>query len=186
MNESFLLPVFVVLIMVTIGCTEIASDDIDVEDRIVGKKIKGSDGGSGYMEEQQSEVVFTLSLTETEHLTGMTVIVDWSDEPPVQSTNLYYNEGEQFRATISDDDNIKKMGSHTNPPQQNGHLTVFLDGIIVDNQTTPQPRSYAVEIKLLNSGDQYPYAYPSETLSVEDTGNDYSWTVWYEYVDKSR
>ena len=114
----------------------------------------------------------------------MTVIVDWNDEPP--PSTLYYNDGEHFSARISDDENVKKMGSHSNSPQQSGHLVIFLDGIIVDNQTVPQPRSYEVEVTLLEAGDQHPYVSNSEYLKIEDTGNDYTWTVFYEYVDKSR
>ena len=175
----------ILILLATSGCTESSSDDIDVENRLVGKKISGSDGGTGHLEEQQEEDLFTLSLSENKHLTGMTVMVDWNDEPPQQSSTVYYNEGDQFNTIISDDNNLKKMGSYTNVPGNPGHLVLFLEGIIVDNQTIPQPVTYTISVKLLNAGDQYPYVHQSELLKVEDTGNDFSWSVFYEYVDKS-
>lgn len=182
--HTLLLPILLMSVLLS-GCIDNTSDDIDVENRLVGKKIGGSDGGTGHLEEQQEEDLFTLSLSENKHLTGMTVIVDWNDEPPQQSSTVYYNEGDQFNTVISDDNNLKKMGSYTNVPGNPGHLVLFLEGIIVDNQTIPQPVTYTISVKLLNAGDQYPYVHQSELLKVEDTGNDFSWSVFYEYIDKS-
>ncbi len=186
LNERSLLLAFVIIIMLSAGCTDTSSDEIDVEDRLIGTKLTGLDSGASYLDEFESEIVFTVSLGIDEHLTSMTLLVRWNDEPPVQSGGLYYNEGEQFTATITNGDGINKMGSTTNSPDREGYLFLHLPGDVVDNQTVPRPLTYTAEIKIILSGDHHPYASDSEMFDVEDTGNAYTWSVEYEYVDKSR
>jgi len=186
LKESSLLMALMVIILFSAGCTETSSDTVDIEDRIIGTKLTGFDSGSSYLDEFESEIVFTVSLGIDEHLTSMIVLVRWNDEPPVQAGGIYYNEGEQFKATISNGDGINRMGSTTNSPDHDGYLFLHLSGDVVDNQTVPRPLTFTVEVKIIMSGDQHPYASDSEMFDVEDTGNDYTWSVEYDYVDKSR
>ncbi len=183
-RTSLLISSIVILVSIS-GCLDVSSTDIQVEDRLTGEPIDGSDQGSSHLEEFNSEPIFSLDLGVDQHLIRLIVILNWVDEPPAQSGVPYVNDGETFTVRISDGERINYMASTTNVAGSPGKMYVHLPGDIVDNQTVSDPKRFSVEITLTNAGDQYPYYFPVESLRIDDTGNDYTWSVEYTYVDKS-
>lgn len=166
------------------GCINSGSSDIDGEDRIVGKAITGEDHGNGYLEEYESKIVFFLDLEENQFLTHLTFIVNWDDEPPVKRGIDYENQGDQFTLRVTDGASISFASSVINAPRTQGRAFVHLGGDVVDNQSKTGGALFTCEITLTYAGDQYPMNIPSESLRVDDTGNEYRWSMEYRYVDK--
>lgn len=179
-----LLSISVFFIMVS-GCMGITGPDIESEDRLVGTPIVDSEGGSGNMEESETNVIFTLKLGDFQYLTHLDAIINWMDEPPVEKGTPYRNEGDTFSLRISDGGSINVVSSATNPEECEGRVYIHLPGDIVHNDSISKPVTFTAELTLMHCGDQYPYYYHSEALREEDLGNEYRWTVDYRYVDRN-
>ena len=183
-NSAIGVPVIVLCLLLS-GCLASGGDRIKGEDYLLGVPLEGSDEGSGYLGEKESEVVFQLKIGEGQYLIRLSDLINWKDEDPVDEGVRYVNEGDQFSAVITNGDNVNICSNSINMEDCEGRLYLYLDGDIVDNQTLSLPGTYSVIVTLLYAGDQYPYYYRSEVLKVEDTGNDYRWSVDYTYVDRN-
>jgi hypothetical protein len=184
MRKSIVVPaVFLLITAFLSGCIDSDVSDRELEDGLVGTPFEGSETGSGYLEEEGSKVVFSVTLGDLQFLTHFRIIVNWEDEPPLERAVPYQNHGDTFSVRIFDGDRINKMSSDVNMMECEGRTYTDLEGDLVQNDSVSRPAIVSAEITLLHCGDQYPYYYQSETLKEEDPGNDFRWTVYYRYVD---
>lgn len=183
-NSAMGVPV-IVLSLVLSGCIGTGGERMNGTDHLVGVPVDGSDEGAGNLEEEESEVVFQLEIEHDQHLIHLSVLVNWRDEDPVERGVKYVNEGDRFSVMITDGANITLNENSENAEGSEGRLYLSLEGDIVDNQTLSHSGTYSVVVTLLYAGDQYPYYLRSEALKVEDSANDYTWSVEYTYVDRN-
>lgn len=184
MNKVWILVITIISIIFSSGCLDIGVLTSDSETKLVGTPFDESLYGSGYLEEGAEEILFELPLGDFQYLIHMRAIINWEDEPPVDRSMAYHNEGDTFSVRITGGEHINHVSSNVNAEYCEGRTYVNVEGDLVQNDSISRPLTFRVVVKLIHCGDQYPLYYRSEAMKVEDEGNDYTWTVEYRYVEK--
>ena len=133
-SKLLIIVVSIVPLILISGCLEggFSIDEPDYTDR---ETFDFVDFRDGHLEETESEMVFTVNLGDGEYITHFSCLATWVDEEPVERMREYYNEGDQFRVSISDGGNITMRAISTNPTGGVGNVYCFYPSDIVDSQT---------------------------------------------------
>jgi hypothetical protein len=185
MDSRILLLIMIITTALVSGCTDIGLDIGKVSSSGLGDTIEGSEEGTGYLDEGDSEILFELELEKDQYLTHMMCVLNWRDEDPEGVARRYINEPDTFTLRITDGEYVSVLGTAENIYQGDGVICVVFPSNVADNQTTTRPMVISIILTLINSGDQYPMNHVTESTKIEDTGNAYVWRLEYEYLDRS-
>ena len=168
----------ILLLIMTSGCIN-EDNSVDTPEESHRTTTNHSNSGEGHLEEMETDSVFSYTLENEECLISMICNLVWEDEAPVDRPIQYENEGDYFMVTITNGANVSVINTARNIPGYPGNIICRYQGDGMDWEVVTRPMTIFVEIELVFAGDQYPYHRKDEATKVEDTGNDYSWTVDY-------
>jgi hypothetical protein len=172
------------VISASTGCLEENVGDGKTDDGGENDSIEVTESGSSHLEEREEETVLVIDMEEGQLLSRLTFELRWTDEEPENRIRRYVNEGDEFLIKVSEGSNATVMESGRNMIGMEGRIMLEYPCDIADNQTRSNPCSFELTVFLVDAGEQHPWYTGEDRASIEDTGNDFTWTAQYSYLER--
>lgn len=169
--------VVLVLLGFTSGCMDSNSSDNTIESYDESRTFTRE----GYLEEENTQNVFSYNFNENASLTDFRVTLTWMDEPDLQrGLRTYRNSEELFQVWIISG-SVTQTADGFNAHGEQGQITVEYPFHYQNDAPLKGPFTIEVAVELVSSGD-YHYYMLLDPFTISDPGNDFNCDISLSYV----